>query len=37
VAFADDPSFRAIWWVGQRLLSNAVAFGGIIRAPEEVY
>ncbi len=37
VAFADDPAFRAIWWVGQRLVSNAVAFGSVIRAPEGVY
>lgn len=37
IAFADDPGFRAVWWVGQRLLSNAVAFGEIIRAPQETY
>jgi hypothetical protein len=37
IAFADDPGFRAVWWVGQRLLSNAVAFGEIIRAPREVF
>ncbi len=37
VAFADDPAFRAVWWVGQRLISNAIAFAEIIRAPEQVY
>lgn len=37
VAFADDPAFRAVWWVGQRLVSNAVAFAEIIRAPREVF
>jgi hypothetical protein len=35
IAFADDPAFLGVWWVGQRLLSNAVAFGGIVRAPIE--
>lgn len=33
IAFADEPAFRAVWWVGQRLVANAVSFGGIIRAP----
>jgi hypothetical protein len=37
IAFADDPAFRAVWWVGQRLLSNAVAFGAIIGPPEAGY
>lgn len=37
VAFADDPAFRAVWWVGQRLISNAVAFAEVIRAPREVF
>ncbi len=33
IAFADAPAFRAAWWVGERLLSNAVSFGSVIRAP----
>ena len=37
IGFADDPGFRAVWWVGQRLLSNAVAFGEVVRAPREKY
>ena len=37
IAFADDPAFRAVWWVGQRLVSNAVAFAEVIRAPGEVF
>jgi hypothetical protein len=37
VAFADDPAFRAVWWVGQRLVANAIAFGEIVRAPREEY
>ena len=37
VAFADDPAFRAVWWVGQRLISNAIAFAETIRAPDQVY
>jgi hypothetical protein len=37
IAFADDPAFRAIWWVGQRLLSNAISFGSVIRAPNGKY
>ena len=37
IAFAEDPAFRAVWWVGQRLLSNAVAFGEVVRAPRAEY
>ncbi len=37
IAFADAPAFRGVWWVGQRLLSNAVSFGSVIRAPEGRY
>ena len=37
VAFADDPAFRAVWWVGQRMVANAIAFGEIVRAPREEY
>lgn len=37
IAFADAPAFRAVWWVGQRLLSNAVSFGSVIRAPSGTY
>jgi hypothetical protein len=37
VAFADAPSFRAVWWVGERLLTNAISFGGAIRAPRGKY
>jgi hypothetical protein len=37
IAFADAPAFRAVWWVGQRLLSNAISFGSIIRAPSGKY
>jgi hypothetical protein len=36
IAFADDPAFRAVWWVGERLVSNAIAFGGVIRASSEI-
>lgn len=35
IAFAEDPAYRGVWWVGQRLLSNAVAFGSLIHAPIE--
>lgn len=37
IAFADMPAFRSAWWVGERLLSNAVSFGSIIRAPDGRY
>jgi hypothetical protein len=37
IAFADAPAFRAVWWVGQRLLSNAVSFGAVIRPPGASY
>jgi hypothetical protein len=37
VAFADAPAFRSVWWVGQRLISNAVSFGSVIRAPNGQY
>ncbi len=37
VAFADAPAFRGVWWVGQRLLSNAISFGSIVRAPSGRY
>ncbi|MFV2089250.1 MAG: M14 family zinc carboxypeptidase [Pseudomonadales bacterium] len=37
VAFADDPAFRAIWWVGQRLLSNAISFATVIKPPNGKY
>jgi len=37
IAFADSPAFRAVWWVGQRLLSNAISFGQVIRAPSGRY
>ncbi|MGD8829701.1 MAG: M14 family zinc carboxypeptidase, partial [Pseudomonadales bacterium] len=33
IAFADAPAFRGAWWVGERLLANAVSFGSVIRAP----
>jgi len=36
IAFADDPAFRGVWWVGQRLISNAIAFGGVIKASGEI-
>jgi hypothetical protein len=37
IAFADAPAFRGVWWVGQRLLANAIAFGAIIEAPRGDY
>ena len=37
VAFADAPAFRAVWWVGQRLLANAVSFGSVIDTPSGRY
>ncbi|MEJ2086949.1 MAG: hypothetical protein P8Y69_00370 [Gammaproteobacteria bacterium] len=37
VAFADAPAFRGVWWVGERLLSNAVSFGSVIRGPRARY
>lgn len=37
VAFADAPAFRAIWWVSQRLLANAISFGSVIDAPRGTY
>jgi len=37
IAFADGPAFRGVWWVGQRLLSNAISFGSVIDAPEGRY
>lgn len=37
IAFADAPAFRAVWWVGQRMLSNAISFGSIIKAPSGKY
>jgi len=37
IAFADAPAFRAVWWVGQRLISNAISFGSVIRAPSGSY
>ncbi len=37
IAFADAPAFRAVWWVGQRLLSNAISFGAVIDPPEGKY
>ena len=37
VAFADAPAFRAVWWVSQRLLSNAISFGSVIDAPRGKY
>jgi len=37
IAFADVPAFRSAWWVGERLLSNAVSFGAVIRPPAGRY
>ena len=37
IAFADAPAFRAVWWVGQRLLANAISFGSVIDTPEGKY
>jgi hypothetical protein len=37
VAFADAPAFRGVWWVGERLLSNAISFGSVIRGPRARY
>ena len=37
IAFADMPAFRSAWWVGERLLSNAVSFGSVIRPPAGHY
>ncbi|MGE0621015.1 MAG: M14 family zinc carboxypeptidase [Pseudomonadales bacterium] len=37
IAFADMPAFRSAWWVGERLLSNAVSFGSVIRPPAGRY
>ncbi len=37
VAFADAPAFRAVWWVSQRLLANAISFGSVIDAPRGRY
>jgi hypothetical protein len=36
IAYADDPAFRGVWWVGQRLISNAIAFGEVIKAPGSI-
>ena len=37
IAFADGPAFRGVWWVGQRLLANAISFGNVIEAPAGRY
>jgi hypothetical protein len=37
IAFADAPAFRAVWWVGQRLLANAISFGSVIDTPDGKY
>jgi hypothetical protein len=37
VAFADAPAFRAVWWVSQRLLANAISFGNVIDTPRGTY
>jgi hypothetical protein len=37
IAFADAPAFRAVWWVSQRLLANAISFGSVIDTPEGKY
>ena len=37
VAFADAPAFRAVWWVSQRLLANAISFGTVIDTPTARY
>jgi hypothetical protein len=37
VAFADAPAFRAVWWVSQRLLANAISFGNVIDTPRGNY
>ena len=29
----DDPNFRAFWWGTQRLMVNAIFFGGLLESP----